>query len=50
MLAESSRQSAEEIRAMADRWVFADRLRFVVGVVAFLALLRAFKLPVPERG
>lgn len=40
---------AEEIRAMADRWIFADRLRFAVGVVAFLAVLWAFRLPIPER-
>ena len=33
---------------MADRWIFADRLRFAVGVVAFLAVLWAFRLPVPE--
>jgi uncharacterized membrane protein len=39
--------SAEEIRAMADRWIFADRLRFAVGVVGFLAVLWAFRLPMP---
>jgi hypothetical protein len=33
--------------AMADRWIFADRLR--VGVVAFLAVLWAFRLPVSQR-
>jgi len=41
--------SGEEIRAMADRWIFADRLRFAVGVVAFLVVLWAFRLPVPQR-
>jgi hypothetical protein len=40
--------SAEEIRAMAGRWIFADRLRFAVGVVAFLAVLWAFRLPIPS--
>ena len=37
--------SAEAIRAMADRWIFADRLRFAIGVVGFLAVLWAFRLP-----
>ena len=39
--------SAEEIRAMALRWVFADRLRFASGVLGFLAVLWAFRLPMP---
>jgi hypothetical protein len=37
--------SASEIRSMADRWVFADRLRFVVGLVGLFAVLQAFRLP-----
>jgi Domain of unknown function (DUF1772) len=41
--------SGEAIRTMADRWIFADRLRFAVGVVAFLAVLWAFRLLIPER-
>jgi hypothetical protein len=40
-------QSGEEIRAMADKWIFADRLRFAVGVIGFLAALQAFRLPLP---
>jgi hypothetical protein len=38
--------SPEEIRAMVDQWVFADRLRFAVGMVGFLALLWAFRQPI----
>jgi hypothetical protein len=37
--------SPDEIRAMVQRWILADRLRFVVGTVGFLALLKAFSLP-----
>ena len=37
--------TAEEIREMARAWVFADRVRFAVGIVGFLALLQAFRLP-----
>lgn len=33
------------IRAMAGRWILYDRLRFAVGVVGFVALLHAFRLP-----
>jgi hypothetical protein len=40
--------SPEEIRVMAQHWILADRLRFVVGVVAFLAILWAFRLPVSQ--
>lgn len=41
--------SAEEIRTMVDHWILADRVRFGVGIVAFLAILRAFKEPMPQR-
>lgn len=37
----------EEIRALANRWIWADRIRFGVGVASFLALLRTFSLPLP---
>jgi hypothetical protein len=37
----------EEIRAMVRRWIFADRLRFAVGLIGFVFLLRAFATPVP---
>lgn len=39
--------SAAEVTALVQRWVWADRLRFVVGTVAFVALLRAFREPLP---
>jgi hypothetical protein len=37
--------SASEIRLMAARWIFADMLRFVVGLVGLFAVLQAFRLP-----
>jgi hypothetical protein len=37
--------SASEIRSMVARWVFADQLRFVVGLVGLFAVLQAFRLP-----
>jgi len=40
-------RSAAEIRQMARRWILADRIRFGVGIVAFIALLWAFRLPLP---
>jgi hypothetical protein len=39
--------TAEEIRVMVDQWIFADRVRFAVGIVGFLALLWAFRQPIP---
>jgi hypothetical protein len=41
--------SATEIVAMARTWIWADRIRCVVGVVAFIAILRAFRLPLPRQ-
>jgi uncharacterized membrane protein len=38
--------SKEEIRALANHWILADRVRFVIVVFAYLAMLRAFSLPV----
>jgi uncharacterized membrane protein len=40
----------EEIRAMVRQWIIADRIRFVVGVVGFLVLLRALSIPFPSNG
>jgi hypothetical protein len=40
-------QSADEIRALVDEWVFRDRVRFLVGLVGFVAVLYAFRLPIP---
>ncbi len=42
-------QTAAEITDMVHRWIFADRLRFAVGVVGFLSVLWAFRLPIPDR-
>lgn len=39
--------SAELIREMARQWILYDRVRFAVGLVGFLALLHAFRLPIP---
>lgn len=41
--------SATEIAAMVRTWIWADRIRCVVGVVAFVAILRAFRLPLPRQ-
>jgi len=35
----------DEILQLVHTWIWADRLRFGVGVIAFLALLHAFRLP-----
>jgi hypothetical protein len=40
--------SAAEIAAMVRRWIWADRIRFVVGIGAFIAILWAFGLPLPR--
>jgi hypothetical protein len=42
--------SPDEIRAMARQWVLADQVRFGVGVIGFLALLRALSIPIPTNG
>lgn len=41
--------SAAEIADLVRNWIWADRLRFSVGVVAFFAMLRAFRLRLPQR-
>src|SRR5262245_7195764 len=41
-------RSADEIRALVHRWLFADRLRFGIGIIGFLALLWAFRQPIPS--
>lgn len=43
-------RSSEEIQAMARQWVIADRVRFGVGCVGFLASLRALSIPLPSEG
>ncbi len=42
---DTSGRSPEEIRQMAARWVRADRIRFLIGLAAFAAILWAFRLP-----
>jgi uncharacterized membrane protein len=39
-------RSAEEIQRMADKWVFADRLRFAIMLVGYFFLLKAFRHPI----
>ena len=43
-------RSPEEVRAMVWQWVWADRVRFGVGLAGFLALLRALSIPFPTGG
>jgi len=40
--------AADEIRRMVSTWIWADRLRFGVGVIAFVALLQAFRMPLSQ--
>jgi len=40
--------SSEEIRRMVDTWIVSDRIRFAIGIVGFLSLLRALSLPVRD--
>ena len=40
-------KSADEIQSMVDKWIFADRLRFVVMLIGYYFLLKAFRLPMP---
>lgn len=48
MAAAGRDHTAEEIVAMARSWILADRIRFAVGLVAFGAILHAFRLPLPR--
>lgn len=41
--------SVIEITDMVRTWIGADRIRFGVGIVAFVAILRAFRLPLPRQ-
>ena len=34
---------------LLHRWIFADRIRFLIGCIGFTALLWAFRLPAPDR-
>ena len=42
--------TADEIRAMASRWILFDRIRFLIGLVGFAAVLHAFRLSIPREG
>jgi hypothetical protein len=37
-----------EIQSMVHRWIFADRLRFVVMLVGYFFLLKTFRMPLPK--
>lgn len=39
-------KSGDEIQALTDKWIFADRMRFAVMLVGYFFLLRAFRLPI----
>ena len=41
----SSALSDDATRALLQRWIVADRFRFAIGCVSFIALLHAFRLP-----
>lgn len=41
-------QSPNEIRALANEWIFRDRVRFAIGLIGFVAVLHAFRLPIPR--
>ena len=38
--------SVDAARAMTEHWILADRVRFAVRCVGFVALLRAFSMPI----
>jgi len=40
--------SAEEIQALVDNWIFADRLRFAIMLIGYFFLLKAFRLHIPD--
>lgn len=42
-------RTSEEIKEMVRRWIFADRLRFAVGLIGYICLLRAFSKPLPSQ-
>jgi hypothetical protein len=43
-------KSAEEIKSMVAHWVFADRLRFVIYLVGYFFLLKAFRKTTDKPG
>jgi hypothetical protein len=40
--------SADQIRALATEWIFRDRVRFGIGLIGLVAVLHAFRLPIPH--
>jgi uncharacterized membrane protein len=40
-------RSAAELSDMVRTWIWADRIRLCVGVVAFVAILKTFRMPLP---
>jgi hypothetical protein len=42
--------SGDAVRAMARRWIIADRVRFAIMTIGFISLLRALSIPFPARG
>lgn len=42
-------KSAEEIQMMANKWIFADRLRFAIMLIGYFFLLKAFRLQIPQQ-
>jgi uncharacterized membrane protein len=49
MMQAGGNHSAEEIQKMTDQWIFADRLRFAFMFIGYIYLLKAFRLPTPEK-
>jgi hypothetical protein len=49
MMQAGGNHSAEEIQKMVKQWVVADRLRFVVGFIGYIFLLKAFRLPIEKK-
>jgi hypothetical protein len=42
--------TAEEAGTLTNRWIVADRIRFVTMCFGYLTLLRAFSIPLPVKG
>lgn len=40
-------RSPQEVRSLVAQWILADRVRFAIGLVAFAALLYAFRRHLP---
>ena len=42
-LCSSQSRTAGDIQSLIDKWLFADRLRFAIGSVGYVCLLKAFR-------